>query len=154
MQCEECEDSDAKGSRASWYKGRAWALEVLAADHGLLKSFRFISRKRHCMYKECAECQAGRLGVADAISQRLGAEVIAARKKKLTDHHQWIYKQRDCLDLLINEGSGNFRLVEAADKCGDECLFLPASQRASRGGRPVLTHKVFVISLSDGDEDT
>lgn len=144
LQCEECEDSDAKGSRASWYKGRAWALEVLAADRGLQKSFRFISRKRHCMYKECAECQAGRLAVADAISQRLGAEVIAARKKKLTDHHQWIYKQRDCLDLLINEGSGNFRLVEAADKCGDECLFLPASQRASSANTSRYKYRVSV----------
>lgn len=48
-------------------------------------------------------------------------------------------------------GRGNFTTIEMTLRVYTMTL---RGLRSHRGGRPVLTHKVFVISLSDGDEDT
>ena len=138
--CDHCEsDIDelfqvedlAKGSIATWYQGRKNALLELAKEKVGEDSgpFKFLSRANHSAYKECGRCQILRLELAEAIANKATFEVVSAKKAALVAHLQSMYKQRATLDRLIETSAYVGYLMENSDKCGDECMDLPASQR-------------------------
>lgn len=121
------------GSRSTWYAGRKCALQRLAdtqfgPGHN---AFKFVGRAKHSAYKEGACCQPLRLAVAEAIKQRMTAQVIRARKLAYTEHLQWMFTQRHAMEEMIQLSANEGYLVENSDKCGDHCLYLPASYRPS-----------------------
>ena len=71
------------------------------------------------------------LAVADAIARRLTAAEIQRRRQDLAKHMQWMFTQRRCLERMIQLAGNEGFLVEASDKCGDSCLYLPADMRIS-----------------------
>ena len=134
-QCSESHDRDdaCSGSMSTWYDGKKAALVRLAQDYLGADSapFKFVSRAKHSAYKECHLCQTGRLAIDEAIRLRFGPDVIAQRKANLASHLQWMYRQRETMERLIQMAGHEGCLAENSDKCGDHCLYLPASARAS-----------------------
>jgi hypothetical protein len=122
-----------RGSMATWYDGREAALLSLAQQRMGLgsKPFTFKSRAKHSAYKECTLCQEGRLDVAEAIRRNLGPDEIKRRKDHLASHLQWMYRQRAELERITQMSAHEGCVVENSDKCGDHCLYAPASARAS-----------------------
>ena len=125
-------DDPGKGSRATWYKGRNMALAELGAMYNDdKKPFRLVSRKNHSAYKECADCQRLRLAIEEALKLKRSHSVVTERKALLTEHLAIVYKDRATLDRIILSSQSEGYVMENADKCGDQCLYLPSSQRIS-----------------------
>ena len=127
------DEDDASGSRSTWYLGRNTALASLARQQigEDAPPFKFKARANHSAYKECARCQTCRLSVQEGVQMKLSHNEIQRRKKAFRDHLQIMYGQRAALERLIQLNVSYKYLVENADKCGDQCLYLPASQRVS-----------------------
>ena len=153
VQCEECDDVDgegagvedvSKGSRATWYKGRNRALQTLAERHigAGAKPFAFKSAANHSAYKECSKCQSNRLSVQEAIQQKMSRDVIMKRKELQAAHLQVMYKQRACLERLLQLSQSQGWKIESADKCGDQSLHLPASPRVSSDNVSLYQYRV------------
>ena len=87
---------------------------------------RFKSRAKHSAYKECTECQKRRLAVAAAIKRRAPANEIQALKDEYASHLQWMMKQRRRLEQITHMANHEGMIVECSDKCGDDCLYVPA----------------------------
>lgn len=83
------------------------------------------------MQKECDICQTNRLLVKAAIEGKKGSEAIRDAKLQQAAHLQWMMKQRAVLETITQRSVHEKYLVENADKCGDHCLYLPSSARAS-----------------------
>ena len=106
--CDECEGADEEsnddecGSRRTWYDGRAAALKHLAVQKlgPESKAFEFKSRAKHSAYKECADCQEKRLAKRAAIRRGAAPDEIKRLDLDLTDHLQWMYKQRLKLEQI------------------------------------------------------
>ena len=95
-------NEDECGSRRTWYDGRAAALKLLA-DQKLgpgSKAFQFKSRAKHSAYKECADCQEKRLAKRAAIRRGAPPDEIKQLDLDMTDHLQWMYKQRLKLEQI------------------------------------------------------
>ena len=124
--------SEGKGTISTWYNGKERALQVLGKE--LLpsgKPFVLKSRAKHSAYKECADCQRLRLAVDKAIRTRQSPDVIWQKKKEFSAHLQWMMEQRRVLEQITQSAHHDGWLVENSDKCGDSCLYLPASARVS-----------------------
>lgn len=67
----------------------------------------------------------------EAIKSKLPGVEIYRRKQVYADHLQWMLRQRAVLESIIQKSSHEKYLVENADKCGDQCLYLPSSNRVS-----------------------
>ena len=126
-------DDLAHGSIATWYQGRTEALQVLATQKlgPGSQPFKFKSRQKHSAYKECTDCQTLRLAVSEAIKRRAPSNEIYALKEDYASHLQWMLKQRASMDQMTQLAGHEGYIVENSDKCGDDCLYLPNSNRAS-----------------------
>lgn len=58
-------------------------------------------------------------------------DVVLERKRELSEHLQWMLRQRSALELITQRANHESFLVENSDKCGDSCLYLPSSSRVS-----------------------
>lgn len=58
---------------------------------------------------------------------------IKRRKFDYVEHLRWMLRQRKCMERIVQMSiAGNKEvLVENGDKCGDECLFIPADYRTN-----------------------
>ena len=83
------------------------------------------------MLKECHDCQTKRLAKAAAIKRRAPPDEIKALDDDLTEHLQSMYKQRMRLEQITQMAGHEGIIVENADKCGDDCFYIPNSARAS-----------------------
>ena len=127
------DDDGSEGSMPSWYRGRKEALRLLAIQkYGPNAApFQFKSRAKHSAYKECADCQTLRLAITEAIRRRESPDIIKARKQEYNNHLQVMYAQRRKLEQITQMAGHEGLIVENSDKCGDDCLYLPNSSRAS-----------------------
>ena len=121
-------DEGTSGSTATWYRGRAAALQQLA-DEKLPPGdkFNFKSRQKHSAYKECHTCQVKRAAVARAIALRLPPAIIMAEEREYARHLQWMYMQRNKLEIITQMATNERYSVENSDKCGDGSLHLPSN---------------------------
>ena len=126
----ECEQDSmteavAKGSISVWYKGRERALQQLGDKHLEGKRFVFKSRAKHSAYKECTECQRLRLAIQDAIARHQPPARVRELDQERAAHLQWMIRQRQELERLVQMATNERMLVENSDKCGDSCLHCP-----------------------------
>jgi hypothetical protein len=121
------------GSMGTWYAGRREALALLAKEKLGPNSepYKFKSRAKHSAYKECAICQQLRLAVAHAIARGEAPDVIQRLKNDYVAHLQWMLGQRRKQEQITQMAGHEGVIVENSDKCGDDCLYLPNSSRAS-----------------------
>lgn len=61
----------------------------------------------------------------------MGSQEIKARKLAQAEHLQWMMRQRAVLEMITQKSMNEKFLIENSDKCGDHCLYLPSSARAS-----------------------
>ena len=137
-------DDLAYGSIATWYQGRTEALQALAIQKlgpGSVP-FKFKSREKHSAYKECTDCQTLRLAVSEAIKRRAPSNEIHALKENYTSHLQWMLKQRASMDQMTQLAGHEGYIVENSDKCGDDCLYLPNSNRASSSNMSLYKYRL------------
>ena len=57
--------------------------------------------------------------------------MIKQHKNKYAEHLQWMLKQRHRLEQITQMAGHEGVIVENSDKCGDDCMYLPDSNRAS-----------------------
>ena len=64
---------------------------------------------------------------------KMSRDEIRRRKLAHASHLNWMLQQRACMERIVQMSiAGNQEvLVENGDKCGDECLFLPADYRTN-----------------------
>lgn len=67
----------------------------------------------------------------EAVRDKLSHDEIMSRKQHYMDHLKWMMKQRAVLESIIQKSNHEKFLVENSDKCGDQCLYLPSSNRVS-----------------------
>lgn len=106
------------------------------------KVFTFKSRKKHNVYKECSICQERRLAVASAIATRQPRQIIVGLKARYAEHLQWMIKQRHKLDQITYTGMNEGITVEDGDKCGDSCLYLPATYRMASANTSIFKYRL------------
>ena len=132
------------GSMTSWRRGQQLALQQLADEKVGPGSapFKFESRRKHSMYKECKDCQDLRLDYERAIKERAPKWVIDEKKDKQLQHLQKMYLQRAKMDQLIQLCHHEGFCVENSDKCGDGCLHQPHMHRISSSNAGLYQFKV------------
>ena len=127
-------DDDGVGSEATWYSGRAAALVQLAKEKldadSQTTTFVLKSRAKHSAYKECHQCQTGRLAIQQAIKDRQPPHIIRGLQEDAATHLRWMYAQRFWVERLSQQYMHERKIVENSDKCGDGCIHLPG-----HGGR-------------------
>ena len=141
----EFEQPDEYGSKSTWYRARNIGLQRFAdKTYGLGGArFKLFSRAKHSAYKECTECQANRIGKADAIRNGEPFEIIDGWTAKQAAHVRWFKDQRYAMEAFRQAGGrGNWLVFEQADKCGDSSLYLPGSGRISSKNAGKYTYHV------------
>ena len=85
------------------------------------------------------------MDVADAIARRLPPASIRELELLFAEHLQWMYRQRNKLEIITQMATNERYTVENSDKCGDGCLYLPSNGHRVSGANTSLWQ--FRVSL-------